>query len=166
MSFQIKDCGYNLGGFGGRCQIAQGKLATDLNSKQHSRECSDALLLASTPECYWKTRSWSNRPSRRGDRPTSQLTHHSLTWASMRARRSSSSFLFRMFSFSCLASDTAWRNWSKMPKNSSGCILPASSPKCFTALVNWKEGGFSKSGVPREFHYQIPPALKLNLSQI
>lgn len=130
------------------CQIAPGKLYANLNFKQHSREFSDVLLLATTPEGYWKTKSWSNRPSRRWDRPTSQLTHHSLTWASMRARRSSSSFLFRMFSFSCLASDTAWRNWSKMPKNSSGCILPASSPKCFTALVNWKKGGFSKSGVP------------------
>lgn len=65
------------------------------------------------------------------------------TWASILALRSSSSLRFRMFSFSCWASANDCRNWSKMPKNSSGCILPASSPKCFTALRNWdqREGG-------------------------
>lgn len=58
------------------------------------------------------------------------------TWASILALRSSSSLRFRMFSFSCWASVKDCRNWSKMPKNSSGCILLASSPKCFTALRN------------------------------
>ena len=32
-----------------------------------------------------------------------------------------------------------------MPKNSSGCIFPASSPKCFTALVNWEKEGFKSA---------------------
>lgn len=58
------------------------------------------------------------------------------TWASSLALRSSSSLRFRMFSFSCWASPNDCRNWSKMPKNSSGCILLASSPKCVTAFTN------------------------------
>lgn len=58
-----------------------------------------------------------------------------LTIASMRALRSSSSFLFLIFSRSCLASVNDCRKVSKMPKNSSGCILPSLSPKCFSALA-------------------------------
>lgn len=60
----------------------------------------------------------------------------SLTWASILARLSSSSLRRRMFSLSCLASENACRNWSKIPKNSSGCRRDGSSPKWVTDFWN------------------------------
>lgn len=151
MEFQIKGCGYRYSGFEYRLPTCPRETVYPLKlpaaferilwcppSGQHTRVLftNQGVAAAKLPEA------------------ASPITH-SFTWVSMRALRSSSSFFFLMFSFSCLASDTAWRNWSKMPKNSSGCILPASSPKCFTALVNWRKGGFKKFSVLRLFHDQI-----------
>lgn len=56
--------------------------------------------------------------------------------ASIRALLSSSSLRRCMFSRSCRASLNDCKKVSKIPKNSSGCILPSSSPKCFRELVN------------------------------
>lgn len=56
--------------------------------------------------------------------------------ASIRALLSSSSLRRCMFSRSCRASLKDCKKVSKIPKNSSGCILPSSSPKCFSDLVN------------------------------
>lgn len=54
--------------------------------------------------------------------------------ASCLARFSSSSCRLRIFSLSCLASEKAFKNVSKIPKNSSGWALVASSPNSRTAL--------------------------------
>ncbi|TNN52046.1 hypothetical protein EYF80_037761 [Liparis tanakae] len=58
--------------------------------------------------------------------------------ASMRLLLSSSSLRRCMFSRSCRASLNDCRKVSKIPKNSSGCILPSSSPKCFRDLT-WRQ---------------------------
>lgn len=59
--------------------------------------------------------------------------------ASIRVLLSSSSLRRCMFSRSCRASLNDCKKVSKIPKNSSGCILPSSSPKCFRDLANCKE---------------------------
>ncbi|KAF3844609.1 hypothetical protein F7725_007772, partial [Dissostichus mawsoni] len=55
--------------------------------------------------------------------------------ASIRALLSSSSLRRCMFSRSCRASLNDCKKVSKIPKNSSGCILPSSSPKLCSYLV-------------------------------
>lgn len=161
MELQIRGCGYIFPGVGYTLPDCPRGTYTDWSSQSIRR-----------PPSWRHTRAWSTNQGAVAQELSGAGNgwfHHFFTWASMRARRSSSSFFFLMFSFSCLASDTAWRNWSKMPKNSSGWILPASSPKCFTALVNWKQGGFKKFSVPREFCDQIEIPLegvKLKESQM
>lgn len=61
-----------------------------------------------------------------------------LTMASIRALLSSSSLRRCIFSRSCRASPNDCKKVSKIPKNSSGCILPSSSPKYFRDLANCK----------------------------
>lgn len=60
------------------------------------------------------------------------------TCASISARFSSSSLRLSMSSLSCLASANAARKVSKIPKNTSGCRLDWSSPKCPRAFLNFK----------------------------
>lgn len=60
-----------------------------------------------------------------------------LTWASARARFSSSSCRRAMSSLSCRASEYAERKVLKTPKKSSGCCLDESSPKCVSAFTNF-----------------------------
>lgn len=89
----------------------------------------------SQPSSLDMKRQWKETPS------CAQV----LTMASMRALRSSSSFFFLIFSRSCLASANDCKKVSKMPKNSSGCILPSLSPKCFSALAYCQGGRKHKS---------------------
>lgn len=91
----------------------------------------------------WRSQPFSQDMKRRWKETPSCV--RVLTMASMRALRSSSSFFFLIFSRSCLASANDCKKVSKMPKNSSGCILPSLSPKCFSALAYCQGGRKHKS---------------------
>lgn len=80
-----------------------------------------------------------------------------LTMDSIRALRSSSSFLLLMASRSCWASKKACKNVSKMPKNSSGCILLSCSPKCVSALANCKRHRWKHDEPKPTVNFQLSP---------